>query len=329
MSNTSLGPVNQQFDFDNIINFRDVGKFVNRLCGSQILEEGVLFRSARMKLQKETDNAYQMSYILLVSLIFDLGNQLFISNCNAQVAVRNFKSDTKSAIPSTEHRMAAKKRMTEKSRIDVLKDAVDDVDPNVHLVQIPGARRFLISLIGKDFERALLWRLGWWDVIKAAAWSASGYRDSAAKLVVREAMQPRGLIGLSRDKLDHSGYEMKDTFDVLADCNNYPVVIHCTQGKDRTGLIVLLLLLLTGVVPEEAMSADYVKSEPELRVELQERLEEMHELGLSDDFAKCPAGYVADMKKYIDSKYGGVEAYLLSIGINLKKQETIRKKLIA
>lgn len=225
--------------------------------------------------------------------------------------------------------MAAKKMKTEKSRIDILRDTVDDVDPNVHLVQIPGARRFLISLIGNDFERALLWRLGWWDFIKAAAWSASGYRDSAAKLVVREAMQPRGLIGLSRDKLDHSGYEMKDTFDVLADCNNYPVVIHCTQGKDRTGLIVLLLLLLTGVVPEEAMSADYVKSEPELRVELQERLEEMHELGLSDDFAKCPAGYVADMKKYIDSKYGGVQAYLLSIGINLKKQEKIRKKLIA
>lgn len=59
--------------------------------------------------------------------------------------------------------MAAKKMKTEKSRIDILRDTVDDVDPNVHLVQIPGARRFLISLIGNDFERALLWRLGWWD----------------------------------------------------------------------------------------------------------------------------------------------------------------------
>lgn len=31
---------------------------------------------------------------------------------------------------------------------------------------------------------------------------------------------------------------------------NFPVVIHCTHGKDRTGVIVMLLLLLCNVPTE-------------------------------------------------------------------------------
>lgn len=141
-------------------------------------------------------------------------------------------------------------------------------------------------------------------------------------------MQPRGLIGLSKDKLDCSGSEMKQVFDVFTSDENYPTIIHCTQGKDRTGLIVLLLLLLTGIVPQDVISADYVRSEPELVVELEERLEEIRELGLSDDYAKCPPGFIEEIKAYLYSKYGGVEGYLLSVGVSLEDQDKIRRKLL-
>jgi hypothetical protein len=38
-----------------------------------------------------------------------------------------------------------------------------------------------------------------------------------------------------------------------------PVVVHCHTGKDRTGMIVILLLLLAGV-PKEAIMEDYLAS---------------------------------------------------------------------
>jgi protein-tyrosine phosphatase len=44
-----------------------------------------------------------------------------------------------------------------------------------------------------------------------------------------------------------------------ADPANRPLVIHCTAGKDRTGLAVALLLLTLGV-PEETVVADYTLS---------------------------------------------------------------------
>lgn len=45
-------------------------------------------------------------------------------------------------------------------------------------------------------------------------------------------------------------------FAALADKNNYPVLLHCTHGMDRTGTVVYLLEALLGV-SEEDMMRDY------------------------------------------------------------------------
>jgi protein-tyrosine phosphatase len=45
----------------------------------------------------------------------------------------------------------------------------------------------------------------------------------------------------------------------LADKENLPALVHCTAGKDRTGIATALLLLILGV-PEEVVVADYTLS---------------------------------------------------------------------
>lgn len=142
-------------------------------------------------------------------------------------------------------------------------------------------------------------------------------------------MNPRGLIGLGEDTLDCSLAEIRSVFEILAADDSYPVLVHCTQGKDRTGLVVLLLLLLTGVVGEELISGDYMKSEAELVPELEERLKEIRALGLDEEYAKCPPGFTTAIKTLLDSKYGGVEGYLSTLGIDPEKQERIRRRLMA
>ena len=34
---------------------------------------------------------------------------------------------------------------------------------------------------------------------------------------------------------------------LFADSANFPILVHCVIGKDRTGLVMMLLLLLCGV----------------------------------------------------------------------------------
>lgn len=56
--------------------------------------------------------------------------------------------------------------------------------------------------------------------------------------------------------LDHLA-EYRAVFDLLDRPQNHPVVIHCTSGKDRTGLAIALILLALGI-PEDQVLADYV-----------------------------------------------------------------------
>lgn len=96
-------------------------------------------------------------------------------------------------------------------------------------------------------------------------------------------------------------------------------MVHCTQGKDRTGLIIALLLLLLEV-PLEAVTYDYCLSENELLPERESRLAEMREMGFSEDFALTPKDWMPQLVDHLDVKYGGLKGYLHSIGLEEDSQ---------
>lgn len=161
------------------------------------------------------------------------------------------------------------------------------------------------------------------------ALATTGYRPDAVRLIGEQVMQPRGLTGLAQDTLDSSTVEIRAVFERLARDESYPVLVHCTQGKDRTGLVVLLTLLLVGeAVPTPAIVDDYVRSELELVPEFEERMREIRALGLGEDYTRCPPGFVDATTKYLQGRYGGVRGYLSGIGITASMQEQIRQKIL-
>ena len=156
---------------------------------------------------------------------------------------------------------------------------------------------------------------------------AVGYRVEAISILGHEVMAPRGLIGLGKDSLDHSTSEIREIFAVLADSSNYPILIHCTQGKDRTGLAVILLLLLLDV-PLGAISADYMASENELESEKESRMQEIRQVGLSEEFVACPAGFVEDIAGHLEDVYGGINEYLKRIGVDDRTQHIVKENML-
>ena len=104
----------------------------------------------------------------------------------------------------------------------------------------------------------------------------------------------------------------RQLFSDLANEDNYPVYIHCSYGKDRTGTVIFLLQLLLGVSEEDAYK------EWELSVLLD---------GVLD--------YIP-MKDYIkalnqlegDTMQEKVEKHLLSIGVTRAEIENIRNIMI-
>ena len=154
-----------------------------------------------------------------------------------------------------------------------------------------------------------------------------GYRTEAIGILGREVMQPRGLIGLAKDSIDHSRSEIRQVLEVLADSRNYPVMIHCTQGKDRTGLVIMLLLLLLEA-PLDVIAADYVASERFLLPEKEARMKEISEMGLSQDFTGCPRGFVMEAYDYVKKTYGGLARYFETIGVDQAMQDRVRQNML-
>jgi protein tyrosine/serine phosphatase len=68
---------------------------------------------------------------------------------------------------------------------------------------------------------------------------------------------------------------------------NYPIEIHCTQGKDRTGIVSALVLYIAGV-PKDLIITDYAKTQKGLAPIYESMVEDVKRAGLSEDFAQAP-----------------------------------------
>jgi protein tyrosine/serine phosphatase len=153
-------------------------------------------------------------------------------------------------------------------------------------------------------------------------------------------MQPRGLIGLGHDTLAASTPEILAMMTRFSQPDTYPVLIHCSQGKDRTGITIALLLLLLSEpesdpesesaprIPLSAIIADYTLSDPGLQVEREDWIGELTHMGLGPEFAECAPGFIEEVKRYLDERYGGVRGYLRSIGVEDGVMAQVRRLLL-
>jgi protein-tyrosine phosphatase len=173
----------------------------------------------------------------------------------------------------------------------------------------------------------LISKLTWMEMLKLIGLMIIGYRLDAIK-VLAPTMNGMGLVGLAISSLDVCTKEVKQVFDFLGDESNWPTLVHCTQGKDRTGLIVQLLLFLLHV-DVSAINADYMLSGPELEGERKERVEEISKIGLGEEFAVCSPGVVTKVHEHIQEKYGSVEEYLVGAGVEAETVERIKRILRA
>lgn len=108
-----------------------------------------------------------------------------------------------------------------------------------------------------------------------------------------------------------------------------PVVIHCMGGKDRTGLVVALMLRLAGVSLEE-IGRDYALSGPNLAVTLEPWLAEAAdgvERRRREKLSLTPSSAMARVVADIEARYGSVRGYLGAAGVDELQIERLRRRL--
>ncbi|GAA5423083.1 putative uncharacterized protein [Tetragenococcus halophilus subsp. halophilus] len=113
-----------------------------------------------------------------------------------------------------------------------------------------------------------------------------------------------------------------EIFSIIANHNEGATFINCKAGKDRTGIISALLLLLCDV-PEEDVISDY-----EISYTLNKKKFEFDEKNPRTSYYLSPPKNMEDFIKYIDEEKGGAAQFLQSLGLEKKEILNIKRRLL-
>lgn len=117
---------------------------------------------------------------------------------------------------------------------------------------------------------------------------------------------------------------IRDIFKIIASSKG-GVLYNCTAGKDRTGIISMLLLLI-GKVPTSDVIVDYEVSYTFLRNKI--RRLHMNNPELPAFLGNSKLEYMEDILQKFYDRYYSVENYMNKIGISERELELIRNKLL-
>jgi hypothetical protein len=149
---------------------------------------------------------------------------------------------------------------------------------------------------------------------------SKGAKAAAHREVFAE-LNDLGLEGLYRTILDGAGAQIARALRVVADRRNHPVLLHCSHGKDRTGVTVALLLVLVGA-PAADIVADYHLSEAHGLSPTGRAFFKHPEMD-PDYWGRAPPTVMAATLAYLDARYGGVPHYLTHIGFTPAWQQRL------
>ncbi|MFR9802227.1 tyrosine-protein phosphatase [Pseudonocardia sp. RS010] len=152
--------------------------------------------------------------------------------------------------------------------------------------------------------------------------------DAVVPTVVRRPLDPRALLGTlddgSSDPLGElyvalireRGPRLAEIVSDLAAPGALPALVHCAAGKDRTGVVIALVLSAIGV-PDDVVATDYALTAEYLTAEF---FASVHaESGATDSADETLRGArpesVTALLRVLADEYDGARAYLVGHGV--------------
>ena len=144
-----------------------------------------------------------------------------------------------------------------------------------------------------------------------------------------------GLVPVYDHIVDERGAQLVDAIRVIiAADDDDAVLVHCTAGKDRTGLVVAFALAAAGVDRDDVV-ADYAATAENLRGEWSDAMTAVFEQrgieltsGMVELITESPAEVLEALLERIDREHGSISAYLLAHGLTPTELERLTAVII-
>jgi len=146
------------------------------------------------------------------------------------------------------------------------------------------------------------------------------------------AALPLELDAIYRYMIDSCGDTIGQAITVLSEGGALPALVHCSAGKDRTGIVIALILAVLGV-PDDVIAADYELSASYLDGENTPAIAQLQAstgLGaeLTQPLLSSPASLILDVLGWVRDAAGSVDGYLLDRGLTEADLDRLRASLL-
>lgn len=150
------------------------------------------------------------------------------------------------------------------------------------------------------------------------------------------------LCDANRDFVRHFARAYADLLKQISDPAHWPILWHCTLGKDRAGLGAAIVLLVLGV-PEEVIMEDYLLSNTYRAREMQRELSDFkqsqppgrdeprakHDAQVYQALLEARPEYLQAALDEMVKEYGSIEAYLhQGLGITPEQRRNLQSQLL-
>ncbi|KAJ9088299.1 hypothetical protein DSO57_1024436 [Entomophthora muscae] len=188
-------------------------------------------------------------------------------------------------------------------------------------------RSFNIDIMGREYRMKAIWnRASFKMKLLVFLYIILFMKRAATTFVSRNIIARTGLLGLYKDLIDFCQPQLLMSMKVILFNAHEPFLIHCSHGKDRTGVVTALLLSVIGV-PRKDIISDYAATSKSY-FPIQKHVDaEFESVGFNRDFATAREETMDSLLLYIEAKYGSVTNYLEEIGFDQSQQNELRMKL--
>jgi protein-tyrosine phosphatase len=143
---------------------------------------------------------------------------------------------------------------------------------------------------------------------------------------------PLGLGDLYHHLVNERGGQIGAAIAALCGDDAMPALVHCSAGKDRTGVVIALILAVLGV-PDEMIAADYALSAAYLDPDQTPVISQLRaSTGLDGELIgallSSPPELIVDVLDMVRERAGSVDGYLRGHGLTDAALDRLRAALI-
>jgi protein-tyrosine phosphatase len=142
---------------------------------------------------------------------------------------------------------------------------------------------------------------------------------------------PPELAAVYRHMIDDRGAAIAEAVGRLSVGGALPGLIHCSAGKDRTGLVAALVLEVIGV-PDEIIAVDYAMSAENLDADMAQVMSRIQAIsggqGLDLGVLGSPPELILEALARVRDQAGSVAGYLIRNGLPRPAIESLRSALV-